>query len=83
MAKKKGHDFVLVPMIPNFRTMNEYFVKKGETFPFCDFLKPYICFFIKQRFPDLEIIFNYRFEIVNDLGIDDLIKENLKFGHIK
>lgn len=50
-------------------------MKESEAFPFYDFPKPCICSIAKQRFPNLEIISNYRVEIIGNFDINDLIEK--------
>ena len=37
--------------LPNFKTLNGYFVREGDSFPFCGFPEPWICPITKCLMP--------------------------------
>lgn len=58
-------------------------MKEGETFPFYDFPKPWVCSIIKQRYLGLEIFCDYRMEMVDNLGINNPMENSQLSGLIK
>ena len=49
-------------MKPYFKTLNSYFVKQGEKFPYCKFFEPWYCPITKKKIPGFEVFSDVQVE---------------------
>jgi len=72
-ARKVRKHYELVHR-PIWGTLNGCFVREGEDFPLCDFLKPWVDSLTKRHFPGFEIFFDPQLQDSDEEGADSSIE---------